>query len=301
MSKEEHDARAALGREVNYEKPYFHKAILALRKQDLSRPRILDIGAGNGEFAELAKRALNAEVTCHDYALPHLRKLESLGFETVKVNFDNAKDVRKAAQELKGRFDVVTAFELIEHIFALDDLLSFAHSVLRPGGMLIVSTPNLDYSFYHVYNLLLGNIPPGEGHHVRFFNRRRLTQSLVLDGFKVEEELSYGEGATHWDRIIGDRGEWAKFLVKASGKIIDLLVPNYSSRRYSKLMMVAKREDGPLLGMDRTWREPHYESLTPAEREKVIDRIAPYRKSGLFRDMPGFRKFFDHEYKKTHS
>ena len=43
------------------------------------------------------------------------------------------------------KFDLVTAFEVIEHLAAWRDLLSEARRVLAPGGLFLVSTPNRLY------------------------------------------------------------------------------------------------------------------------------------------------------------
>lgn len=294
MTKLEHDIKAAIDRPINYEKPYFHKAIAYLKEKSLE-PTILDLGAGNGEFGILAREALNAKVTCLDYAEPHLETLRKIGFETVKADFDNSEELRKTAEKMKGKFDVVTAFEFIEHIFGLDDFLNFAHTVLKPGGLIIISTPNLDYSFFHIYSLFLDNIPVGEGHHVRFFSRRRLTQALVLDGFDVVKELSHGRGTAYWDRIVQSGNKVTEYLVRGFGRLIYAITPSSSSKKYRKLMLVGKMVDIPLLGMDNTWRSPHYEKLSELDKKKTLSRLIKYRKDGLFKDMPLFRKFFDEE------
>jgi len=298
MAKLDHDIRAAIDRPINYEKPYFHKAISFIGEYVLKSPSILDIGAGNGEFAVQARDVLKAKVTCLDYAEPHLKTLESLGFNTVKVDFDNTKGLKGVAEKMEKSFDIVTAFELIEHIFALDDFLAFVHKVLKPNGLIIISTPNLDYSFFHIYSLFLGNIPVGEGHHVRFFNRQRLTQALVLDGFDVIEELSHGRGTAYWERIIREKGKIFELLIRGIGRLIYTLTPRSSSKKYRKLMLVGRKLDTPLLGIDNAWRTPVYDSLTMLERRQVFQRLIKYRREGLFNDMPLFRKFFDSEYEK---
>jgi 2-polyprenyl-3-methyl-5-hydroxy-6-metoxy-1,4-benzoquinol methylase len=301
MSKSEHDTQAAIDRPINYEKPYFRKTVEYLRSKGITSPKILDIGAGNGEFAEMAREFLKAEVTCHDYAEPHLERIRGLGFKTLKLDFDNAEDVRKIAEEHKEKFDVVTAFELIEHIFGLDDFLTFAHKVLKPGGLFIISTPNLDHSFYHIHSLFVGNIPMGEGHHVRFFNRRRLTQALVIDGFNVIDELSYGRGHAYWHRIVGEAGKFWELVVRGVGRAIHEIIPNKSSKKYSKLMVVAQKVDVPALGYDQTWRMPRFTLLTEADKRKIFERLIPFRRQNLFKDMTLFRKFFDEEYEKIHT
>ncbi len=56
------------------------------------------------------------------------------------------------------QFDVVFCLEIIEHLFSPDALLRDLHSVLKPGGVLILSTPNLAYWLNRL--LLLAGITP---------------------------------------------------------------------------------------------------------------------------------------------
>ncbi len=45
-----------------------------------------------------------------------------------------------------GSFDVITSFETLEHLHERRKFLAELHRVLRPGGILILSTPNANYS-----------------------------------------------------------------------------------------------------------------------------------------------------------
>lgn len=55
-------------------------------------------------------------------------------------------------------FDLCIALEIIEHLFDTDFFLQEIHRVLRPGGFLILSTPNLA-SLPNRFKLLLGKYP----------------------------------------------------------------------------------------------------------------------------------------------
>src|SRR5206468_2313561 len=64
------------------------------------------------------------------------------------VNFPKARYVVGSATAFpvrSGSFDLVTAFELIEHLNDWELLLEEAARVLRPNGVFLVSTPNTEY------------------------------------------------------------------------------------------------------------------------------------------------------------
>ncbi len=105
------------------------------------RKTVLDIGCGSGYgAAELARSAVlvagvdpSVEAiaqACSAYASPNLRFLRA---DAVALPFRDAA------------FDLVTAFEVIEHVAEWPKLLAEARRVLGPGGQLVVSTPNKSY------------------------------------------------------------------------------------------------------------------------------------------------------------
>jgi 2-polyprenyl-3-methyl-5-hydroxy-6-metoxy-1,4-benzoquinol methylase len=100
--------------------------------------RVLDVGCGEGYGAAiLAKRA--QAVVGIDYsptAIQHARQ----AYESENLRFMVA-DVTLPLPDL-GQFDVITCFEVIEHIENHDGLLANLARALSPGGWLIMSTPN---------------------------------------------------------------------------------------------------------------------------------------------------------------
>jgi len=94
-------------------------------------------------------------------------------------------------------FDVVVAGEIIEHVIDTDKFLRILHDMLKPGGTLILTTPNLA-SLARRGMLLLGFNPfceyslevPVSGArpvgHLRYFVKRDIENFLKVHGFKVE-------------------------------------------------------------------------------------------------------------------
>jgi SAM-dependent methyltransferase len=115
----------------------------------------------------------------------------------------NEESVRDA---FAGReFDLVFCGEVIEHLFSPDALVSDVRNLLRPGGILILSTPNLAYWVNRLLLLIgisplfvenssdqklgrrfrfLGQGNPTQG-HVRVFTYRAVRELLDLHGFEL--------------------------------------------------------------------------------------------------------------------
>ena len=105
------------------------------------RKRVLDVGCGAGygtaELAQTAREAtgLDVSVEAVEYAQTH--------YERVNVPFEVGSATEMPFAD--ASFDLVVAFEVIEHLENWQQLLTEARRVLAPGGQLVVSTPNKLY------------------------------------------------------------------------------------------------------------------------------------------------------------
>jgi SAM-dependent methyltransferase len=103
--------------------------------------RILDAGCGTGygvnELAGSAAAVVGADIApaAIAYARAHSTKLNAVYLQASATAMPFAN----------GAFDLVTAFEVIEHLADWRELLSEARRVLAPGGLFLVSTPNRLY------------------------------------------------------------------------------------------------------------------------------------------------------------
>jgi 2-polyprenyl-3-methyl-5-hydroxy-6-metoxy-1,4-benzoquinol methylase len=94
---------------------------------------------------------------------------------------------------LTQSFDIVTAIEVLEHILDVDRLLTDIHRVLKPGGRLILSTPNLASLGRRVL-LVAGKTPyvenflyPGEAGHLKHYTFSDVRYLLGKNRFHVEK------------------------------------------------------------------------------------------------------------------
>jgi SAM-dependent methyltransferase len=154
---------------------------------------IVDVGCGDGTAAVLAaQRNPGHRMVGVDWSAGALGRARRLGLTVVRAGTD-APGLPFAA----GSADVVIMSELIEHLVDTDSALDEVFRVLRPGGSLLLSTPNLA-SWYNRGLVALGVQPvfsevslrgvygrPGRqvAGHLRLFTRRALVALLAARGF----------------------------------------------------------------------------------------------------------------------
>ena len=100
--------------------------------------RVLDVGPGRGEWLALLAEAGVPAVGVEDNPAM-VRRLRDRGLDV--VTGDGGDGLAAAAP---GSLDAVTAFHVVEHldIDARLGLLAAAHRALRPGGLLVLETPD---------------------------------------------------------------------------------------------------------------------------------------------------------------
>jgi len=118
-----------------------HLARYAFAARLAAGKRVLDAGCGTGygsaELARLADSVVGADIAADavDYAREHYR-LPNLRFEQASCT---------ALPHPEASFDLVVAFEVIEHLADWREMLRESRRLLAPGGQFVVSTPNRLY------------------------------------------------------------------------------------------------------------------------------------------------------------
>jgi len=135
--------------------------------------RVLDAGCGTGYGAEMLAAAGAASVIGVDVAAAVVEAARARAGG--RLAFERADVARLPYDD--GSFDLVTCFEVIEHVPDPGAVLGELRRVLAPDGVLAVSSPNAD------------RYPPGNPHHVREFTTSEF-RALLAEAFPAVRLLA---------------------------------------------------------------------------------------------------------------
>jgi len=99
---------------------------------------ILDFGCGEGYGSKILKKRARSVIALDISIDAALITREQSKIPVVQADARNAPFRSQT-------FDLIVSFEVFEHITRVEDYLYEAHRLLKPGGCLIISTPNVDY------------------------------------------------------------------------------------------------------------------------------------------------------------
>lgn len=180
---------------------------LAWRLAGMNQPlgRLLEFGAGTGAFAKgLEKTKLVGSIICADI-MPRPGDLpEGVRWIQSDLNFP--------LSEPNGSFDTILSIEVIEHLENPRAVFREFHRLLRPGGRLILTTPNQE-SLRSLLGLMGGR------HFASFLGASypaHITALLEMDLIRICRETGFADPEFHYSnsgRIPKlTRFRWPSFL-----------------------------------------------------------------------------------------
>ena len=138
------------------------RSLLSLFSKPSSQIRVLEIGAGNGQYSQLL-----SEVFSNCFATePNSSSNLNSGFQFINTHPDNGdfEEIMKTY----GNFDLICCFSYLEHLPNPHNTLLHISQLLSPDGFALLEVPNCDY--IRKKSLLCEVIPD----HLHYFSSRSL-------------------------------------------------------------------------------------------------------------------------------
>ncbi|HUB63100.1 MAG TPA: tetratricopeptide repeat protein [Methylocella sp.] len=138
----------------------------------------LDVGFGNGSLLFTTEEWGYVPVGL-DLRKDNVHALKQLGYEAHCVTIEELDDSQ--------RFNVVSMADVLEHMPFPKVGLAAAHRLLRTGGILFLSMPNMENMVWRLLHANKVNPYWGEIEHYHNFSRKRLYALLQEHGFEPVE------------------------------------------------------------------------------------------------------------------
>ena len=147
--------------------------------------RVLDLGCGGGHNGALLKRAGAREVVGVEQNAGAAAQARKRLDAVVQADLGHL-DLSQLGDE---PFDAILASDVLEHLAEPEEVLARALTRLRPGGVVVVSLPNVAHVVVFA-NLLMKRWPRKSSGifdrtHLRFFAKRDMVRLLEHAGLRV--------------------------------------------------------------------------------------------------------------------
>ena len=233
---------------------FFRRKLEAMKTRAFGRvlgtgkKRILDVGCGDGRF------------------LGALREFGSSDWELHGIDIDQAAVERAKKRNLKAsytrledydpgdiKFDMIVLFQVIEHVSAPNEMAGKIRSLLAPGGLFVIETPDVagwDHALFR--DGLWGgyHIP----RHWTLFTPKTLEQLCSQAGFESVQSSSlistsfWINSLYNWALVRGKSEAWLRFfdyqnpLLLAPLILLDKLRMLFGCRTSNQRLIVRRRD-----------------------------------------------------------
>lgn len=159
-------------RKKSYDKQY-HRRLQLIEKYRRGKGKLLDIGCGGGFFLKTAE-----ERGWDPHGIDVVPGFVKFARDELQLKNVHCSSLEQSQYE-KHFFDAIVLWDLIEHLPHPSAFLKMINTLLRPGGFLVIWTPNANNAAWLKENWY-GYQPL---QHLYFYSPKTLNQTLETTGF----------------------------------------------------------------------------------------------------------------------
>lgn len=172
--------------------------------------KVLDIGCGFGHFASYVDSTKYVGLELHEKAADYAR---NNGLQVV------SQTIQEHAILHVGQYDVICAFQVLEHVSDPRTFIMSCYECLKPNGLLVLSVPNADSFVGDTINGCL-NLPP---HHLTWWSEECLKKLPEIFHLKPWALILEPLERVHFPRYCVNKAETVLFnLLGIKRRVINL-------------------------------------------------------------------------------
>ena len=211
----------------------FQKRMDSINRLYPKKGKLLDIGCAAGFFLHVARKSgwevegVDISRVCADYAK---NKLNLVVHNDVFTNLNFADN----------SYDVITMWDYLEHsLFPREDILK-AHKLLKPGGLLVIATPDISSLPSRIFRSHWIGIKLEE--HFYYFSRKKIVNFLKSVGFELLKSCYIGKyvsSSMFCDRLI----YYNSFLSNVTKKLFKKINVSFYCNPFDIMCLILKKEN----------------------------------------------------------
>ena len=163
-----------------------HNVVAEILLEEKELNNVLDIPSGSGSFTQ---RLLEKGINVHSGDIENIMMVENENFNVANMNHELPYE--------DNFFSAVVCIDGIEHLERPFDFIRECYRVTKPGGRVIISTPNINSlrsrwrwfwtSHHNKCKTPLNENNPTPLHHINMMSYQRLRYILHSSGFKINK------------------------------------------------------------------------------------------------------------------
>ena len=168
------------------------------------KEKALDIGCAAGDFIEVLMRN-------------GWKDLEGIELDTTMIDKLRKKNIAVSTTpiekiEVKKKYDLITLFDVVEHLPGLSEAIQKLHDILEEDGIIALITPDYSSTQRKLFGKRWFQYKPYE--HIQYFTPDTLARALKPHGLKIVHHSASGQCADA--EFLGSRLERYNFKALAS-------------------------------------------------------------------------------------